>query len=315
MTSASIRAVLPTPTSVLAPVPHISVCICTYKRPHLLLLLLEELAKQESAGLFTYSAVVVDNDREQSAAAAVQEFTSRSEMPVTYCVEREQGISLARNKAIANATGNFIAFIDDDEFPTSNWLLTLFQTLHQHGVDGVLGPVNPHFAASAPRWVRQGGFYDRPSYPTGMVIDGSKGRTGNVLLTRKLFDLSEAAFRAEFRTGEDQDFFGRMIASGHTFIWCHEAVAFETIPPIRWKRTFMIRRAALQGSNSVLRDNSVRFIAKSVVAVAAYAIALPFALLMGQSRFMKLFLKLCYHAGRLLAVAGIDPVKEKYITE
>lgn len=315
MTSASLQVVVPAPNSVPAPAPHISVCICTYKRPQLLRLLLDELAKQETAGLFKYSAVVVDNDREQSAAAAVQQFAAQSEMTVAYCVECEQGISLARNKAIANATGNFIAFIDDDEFPTSNWLLTLFQTLQQHGVDGVLGPVNPHFPDSAPQWVRKGGFYDRPTFPTGMVIDRSKGRTGNVLLSKKLFDSGEPAFRAEFRTGEDQDFFGRMIASGHTFIWCHEAVAFETVPPIRWNRSFMIRRAALQGSNSVLHDRGFRSIAKSIVAAVSYAVALPFALLTGQSRFMSLLLKLSYHASRILAAAGLDPVKEKYVTE
>lgn len=41
---------------------HISVCICTFKRPSLLLRLLKELAGQETQGLFTYSIVVVDND-------------------------------------------------------------------------------------------------------------------------------------------------------------------------------------------------------------------------------------------------------------
>ena len=50
---------------------HISVCICTYKRPKLLVRLLRKLQKQQTANLFTYSIVIVDNDFNQSAKEAV----------------------------------------------------------------------------------------------------------------------------------------------------------------------------------------------------------------------------------------------------
>src|SRR5437016_8540580 len=107
---------------------HISVCICTYKRPHLLKGLLEALRGQDTKGLFTYSIVVADNDHLQSASQLVGEFTAASVSPITYCVEPRQNIALARNKAMENATGNFVAFIDDDEFPAKSWLLALFET-------------------------------------------------------------------------------------------------------------------------------------------------------------------------------------------
>jgi len=97
---------------------HISVCICTYKRPHFLKRLLEELACQDTSGLFTYSIVVADNDHLQSAKAVVGDFAAASSIPITYCVEPRQNIALAQNKAIENANGGFVAFIDDDEFPT-----------------------------------------------------------------------------------------------------------------------------------------------------------------------------------------------------
>ena len=44
---------------------HICVCICTFKRPHLLEGLLSRLQTQRTAGLFTYSVLVVDNDYQQ----------------------------------------------------------------------------------------------------------------------------------------------------------------------------------------------------------------------------------------------------------
>jgi succinoglycan biosynthesis protein ExoM len=206
---------------------HIAVCICTFKRAAFLKRLLTDLGQQETEGLFTFSVVVADNDREESAKAVVAEVAAASPVAIRYCVQPQQNIALTRNKAIENAEGDFVAFIDDDEFPTKQWLLTLFKAWQTHGVDGVLGPVKPHYNEEPPAWVVKGGFYDRPSYPTGFVIDWRKGRTGNVLLDRKVFEGLEGPFRPEFLTGEDQDFFRRAIEKGHCFIWCHEAIAYE----------------------------------------------------------------------------------------
>src|SRR5271157_4036017 len=101
---------------------HICVCICTYKRPQLLKRLLDELSTQETNSLFTYSIVVTDNDHLRSAELVVSDFAARSAIPVKYCLEPRQNIALARNKAIENASGEFVAFVDDDEFPAKRWL-------------------------------------------------------------------------------------------------------------------------------------------------------------------------------------------------
>jgi cellulose synthase/poly-beta-1,6-N-acetylglucosamine synthase-like glycosyltransferase len=295
--------------------PHISVCICTYKRPDLILRSLESLAVQETNGLFTFSVVVVDNDRLQSAQSVVSEFAAASSVPVTYCVEPRQNIALARNKAIANSSADLIAFLDDDEFPTKQWLLTLFTALNHYGVDGVLGPVKPHFDQQPPSWVVEAKFYDRPSYPTGLVIDWKKGRTGNVLFKKQLLASEADLFRPQFRTGEDQDFFRRLIEKGHVFVWCHEALAYEVVPPTRWDLAFLLKRALLRGSTSRLQATfGVRDIAASLVAVPAYTAALPFAFFLGRGKFMLLLVKIFDHAGRLLALMGVNPVQEPYVT-
>lgn len=296
--------------------PHICVCICTFKRLPFLRRLLSALAAQETGGRFTYSVVVADNDRQQSAKPVVDEWAAGSTLRVSYCLEVRQNIALTRNKAIEHAHGDFVAFIDDDEWPTPRWLLTLFTACRDYDVDGVLGPVKPHFDEPPPRWVVAGKFYDRPTYPTGFVIDWRKGRTGNVLLKGRLFDGETQPFRPQFLTGEDQDFFRRMIDKGRRFIWCDEAVAYETVPSIRWNRTFMLRRALLRGAVSLVHPTArPAAIARSILAAPAYTVVLPFALLLGQGRFMTCLVKLCDHVGRLLAVIGIRPIRESYVTE
>ena len=108
----------------------------------------------------------------------------------------------------------------------------------------------------------------------------------------------------------------RMMERGCVFVWCNEAVAYEVVPPVRWKRSFMLRRALLRGKMSLNHKTVARVgIVKSIVAVSLYAIALPFLLLLGQHSFMKYLIKLCDHAGRILAFLGINPITAAYVTE
>ena len=181
--------------------PHISVCICTYKRRELLQRLLGELRHQDAAGLFTFSIVVADNDSLQSAKEAVAEFASESAIPIKYCVEPQQNIALTRNTAIKNADGDFIAFIDDDEFPAKDWLWHLFKACQEYHADGVLGPVKRHFDEEPPKWIVKGNFYERPTHPTGFVISWRGGRTGNLLLKKQLFEAAIPRFDRNFVPG------------------------------------------------------------------------------------------------------------------
>jgi hypothetical protein len=108
------------------------------------------------------------------------------------------------------------------------------------------------------------------------------------------------------------DFFCRFIERGHCFIWCDEAVVFEVVPPSRWSRRFMIHRALLRGRNTFrLPKQRFRNLLKSIIAVPAYALALPFLFLGGHHHFMKYLVKLADHAGRLLASVGLNPITER----
>src|SRR5262245_50961090 len=117
---------------------HITVCVCTFRRPELLHRTLVALDKQVTHG-FTYSVVIADNDGAKSAQREVESFAGK--VPVVYCHEPEPNIALARNCALLHADGEFAAFIDDDEVPGETWLVTMFEALKSHGSEGVLGPV------------------------------------------------------------------------------------------------------------------------------------------------------------------------------
>ncbi|NIT60113.1 MAG: glycosyltransferase [Aliifodinibius sp.] len=294
---------------------HITVCICTYKRPKLLMHLLQAVCQQRTDGVFDYSTVVVDNDCAESVKDIVLGLKERGPIDIDYFCEVEQNISLARNKAIEKSRSDLVAFIDDDEFPEENWLLNLYNACKEFGADGVLGPVKPHFQVEPPEWIVKGKLFDRKTFATGSTMKDSKEmRTGNVLLCRNVINEKETAFDPRFGKtgGEDTDFFKRKLAQGYVFVWCDEAIVYETIPPERFTRAYFLRRALMRG---VVNSRYTSFISfstlKSLMAFVLYTSALPVFLLIGNQLFMRYLIKDCDHIGKLLALCGIKILKER----
>ena len=96
---------------------------------------LKDVIAQVTASKFSYEVVVVDNDSRRSAEDTVRRFQSTNELKIIYDCEPEQNIALARNRAIQNATGNFIAFMDDDEYPVKDWLARLYHTMKEYNAE------------------------------------------------------------------------------------------------------------------------------------------------------------------------------------
>ncbi len=298
---------------------HICVCICTFKRPRLLGGLLEALDRQSTRDLFAYNIVVVDNDRAGSARAVVESAMKRSKTPIRYYVEPEQNIALARNKAVANARGDLIAFIDDDELPRTRWLLNMYEALVLFETAGVLGPVLPWYEVSPPGWVRRGKFFERSTYFSGYFLNWWVTRTGNCLLKRSLFEGPEGRFNPWFGSGgEDRDFFKRMISRGHVFVWCADAPVYEAVPAERWKKSTMLKRALIRGKMTYhARRSSPANLLRSFGAVLFYSTGLPLlwalAPVFGFDVFMRYLIRDCDHLGKLSAIFKLDLVKERYI--
>lgn len=294
---------------------EICVCVCTYKRPEFLKRLLWEVNRQATSGLFSVSIAVVDNDAERSGEAVVAELRPSLLVPVSYDVEPQRSIARARNRVVAMTDADYLAFIDDDEFPAANWLLLLFTTCREYQTDGVLGPVLRHFEQKPPEWLEKSRFFIRPIYPTGRKVAWHDSRTSNVLVRRETVLGDEAPFRPQFRAGEDQDFFRRKTEQGFRFVWSDEAVVYETIPPNRWTRVYQVRRALLQGACEALQPScDLKSVLKSMIAIPIYAVSMLVALPFGQHHFMTLLEKCSYHAGKLLRFFGINPIREEYVS-
>jgi succinoglycan biosynthesis protein ExoM len=298
---------------------HISVCIPTYRRNKMLEHLLKNLALQETDGIFDFSIVVVDNDVTGPAREPVMRLKAELGLDITYDVEPEQTIPAARNHALRLARGNYIAIIDDDEFPLQHWLITMYRAIHAFDVDGALGPVHPFFDQRPPSWLIKGRFCERPFQHTGTLLYWDQTRTGNVLLKKDVFDKHNLCFDETFKTGgSDQAFFRLAIQAGCRFIAIEEASVYEFVPPERWTKSYYIKRALINGFNfqrySIQQPFEFSKIAspiKSMAALLAYTIACPICAILGQHRLMQCLEKGTYHLSRVFAIFGIELLKKR----
>jgi glycosyltransferase involved in cell wall biosynthesis len=294
---------------------QISVCICTYNRPTMLVRLLSELQKQRLPAGVGFSVVVADNDSKQSSRQVVEDFAQKTTLQVVYTCEPEQNIARARNRAIASSDGDYIAFIDDDEYPVPDWLALMLAVCSDRDAAGVLGPVRPDFDSPPPSWIIKGRFCERPEHPTGTVMPPDECRTGNVLFRREILPAGTEPFDPRFGSGgEDVDFFQRMNRLGHQFIWCNEAPAYETVPASRLTRKYIWNRALLRGRiRYKMESRNVRPILTSLIAVPAYAITLPFAAAFAYHRFVDRGMRMCDHLGRLLAMSHFGQPDRRHL--
>jgi len=113
------------------PWPRISVVVCSYNGSRIIRDCLEGLQKLEYPN---FEVIVVDDGSKDTTAAIAHEYNFR-------VISTEQrGLSHARNTGMKAATGEIIAYLDDDAYPDPHWLTYLAATFLNTTCAGVGGP-------------------------------------------------------------------------------------------------------------------------------------------------------------------------------
>jgi len=225
---------------------QIDIGICTFRRPELAATLrsLAAVAVPPSA---TLRVIVADNDTTSSAKALVESLRPDLPFEITYVHCPASNISIARNACLDNATGEFLAFIDDDETASSGWLVRLLEEAQATGADAVLGPVRAHYAPSAPAWMRHGDFHS--TFPVWVKSEIRTGYTCNALLRLKAPSLQGRRFKLALGRsgGEYTDFFAGLHKAGGTIAFAEDAWVHEPVPESRASFAWLGRRRFRSG--------------------------------------------------------------------
>ena len=156
-------------------------------------------------------------------------------------------ISIARNACLDASTADFLAFIDDDETATADWLCELVATAEASDADVVLGPVRALYDGAAPAWMRRGDFHStRPVWVNGEI---RTGYTCNALLRMQAAALRGRRFNLALGRsgGEDTEFFAHVHRSGGRIAFSPEAVVEEPVPAARARLAWLARRRFRSG--------------------------------------------------------------------
>jgi succinoglycan biosynthesis protein ExoM len=219
-----------------------SVCIATYKRPQLLRKLIESLINQNIRNKILLQVIVVDNDKNLSAQSILKSFTNTNKIAFEYYSQPIKNISLTRNKAVLEANGDLILFIDDDGYADNNLIISYLECMKKYQADALFGQVVPYYEVDIPAWIKNGKFFERLVQKTG---EKSKfTRTGNCIVKTALLKSIDGPFDPQFGLtgGEDINMFGKLAANGANFIFCAEAIVYDYVPKERANIGWITRR-------------------------------------------------------------------------
>jgi succinoglycan biosynthesis protein ExoM len=224
----------------------ITVCIASIGRPHLIDTLLSLEAIKVPDG-FRVLVVIADDSPDGSVEVVLAGFTSR--FTVLRLHPGSRNISIARNACLDHARGEWIAFLDDDETVSPDWLVDLLDTAREFEADCVLAPVHPVYPKDTPDWfaLENPLFQDWGWHEHGR--EHPQGRSGNTLVRRALIETHRLRFDASFgRTGgEDTEFFERCHQLGAKMVVTNRAAAREEVPADRVTTAYVHDRCARTG--------------------------------------------------------------------
>jgi len=128
---------------------NFSVAICTFNGENRLPDVLDKLKDccgyTTQLGIdtepITWEIIVIDNNSKDNTAKVFKEYQADwpPAYPIKYFLEKKQGLSYARERAIQEAEGTFVGFLDDDNLPTPNWVASAYNFGKDHPQAGAYG--------------------------------------------------------------------------------------------------------------------------------------------------------------------------------
>jgi len=197
---------------------NFSVIVCTRNGADRIVACLRAIANMAGG---PFETIVIDDGSGDGTAALVA-----ADFPDVRLVSiAPSGLSAARNLGAATASGEILAFTDDDCEPDHEWLMRLGRAFHDPGVAAAGGPNLPPPARSA----REAVIRAAPGAPSHVLLDDTNAEHlpgCNIAVRRMAFD-AIGGFDPAFRTaGDDVDFCWRLSDGGHrmafvpgAFVW------------------------------------------------------------------------------------------------
>jgi len=211
-------AFAPNPELPTSPAPRMSVVICTYNGSATL--------RQALEGALTlhypdYEVIVVSDGSTDASADIAREYEG-----VRVIETPNRGLSSARNTGLEAATGEIVAYLDDDAIPDPDWLRHLAATFASGPYAAVGGPnILPPGSSAVAQCVA-----NAPGGPTHVLVSDREAEhvPGCNMAIRRDALLEIGGFDPRFRVaGDDVDVCWRLLDSGQRIAFSPGAVVLH----------------------------------------------------------------------------------------
>ncbi|HMN75635.1 MAG TPA: glycosyltransferase family 2 protein [Burkholderiaceae bacterium] len=225
-----------------------TVALCTHNHADRLARTLVDLARLNPPRQ-PWEFLIVDNGCRDGTPELLARHAWPSGWQVRVVREERLGLSNARNRAIADARGDYVIFLDDDETADPDWLCAYERLIDVHDPDAFGGRQIVLFEDARPPWLRDEllGFlgelnrYDHIAPLTGPDTPFYGGNFGfRRLVCERVggFDSMLGRKGADNTGGEEVDFYRRLLDAGFKVWWTPEAVIHHRIQTSKLERSY-----------------------------------------------------------------------------
>lgn len=160
--------------------------------------------------------IVVDDGSTDNSKQIIARFPD-----IKYIYQENQGVAVARNTGIAEAKGEYIALLDQDDLWAKNKLQTQVNYLDNHQeIDYVLGYQQSFLqeGCEKPHWLK-----------AKLLKESTPAYLVGALLARKQLFNRIGGFSNQYRYGNDFDWFAKTVDSGIKFKILTDVVLYKRI--------------------------------------------------------------------------------------
>jgi len=224
-----------------------SVIICTYNRSVSLKRTLESLWKMSGLESIDWELIIVDNNSSDNTHDVVNNFIQSSKFPCKYIYENKQGLSYARNKGIAEATGEILSFTDDDVIVEKYWLQNIRNEFKNKEVACIGGKILPIWENPQPAWLRgdllqflalQDLGEEKIELDSPVIWGANLSIRSSMFKKYGLFDPTLGNIEGKLYGGEETKFVRMLLENGENVLYCPDILVHHCIPGFRMKKSY-----------------------------------------------------------------------------
>ena len=235
--------------------------------------------------------LVVDNASTDATPAAVDASAKTAPFAMRRVYEARMGSSFARNRAIDEASADFIFFIDDDAIAEPSWAVEMLSALESRNLDAACGMVLPRWSVPPPAWLGHSLWVKLAVHIREQIESEPIERAevmANYFSANVGFRRSALERFGKFRedlgvvggnpiSGEDTELFERIITKGGKMGFAPRAIVHHMIPPERMTRAYLRRKSFAYGFGSAIAGgkshNRIDKLVKNVVRMTGAALS------------------------------------------